>query len=153
MLKLQLKRCEQMAGDTIFAFVIFSQQFCHCSKSHLTLTHSSVGMARSWDFKDKLMSLDPLVTFIVLFREVEAVVQRPSDLGSQTQWQRQEQYLGLFWQPPSCQAGPVISKTAMERNCCISTNLAILWAAVGLCHWRISLWMEDIAKQQAVLSV
>lgn len=49
-----------MAGDTIFAFAIFSQQFCNCSKSHLTLTHSSVGMARSWDFKDKLMSLDPL---------------------------------------------------------------------------------------------
>lgn len=81
MLKLQLKRCEQMAGVTIFSFAIFSQQFCNCSKSHHTLTHDSVGMARSWDFKDKLMSLDPLVSFIVLFREVEAGVQRTSDLG------------------------------------------------------------------------
>lgn len=92
-LKLQLKTCEQMAGDKIFAFAIFSQQFCNCSKSHLTFTHGSVGMARSWDFKDKLMSLDPLVSFVVPFREVEAVAQRASGLGSQSQWQRWEWFL------------------------------------------------------------
>lgn len=33
---LKLQRREEMAGDTIFAFAIFSQQFCNYSKSHLT---------------------------------------------------------------------------------------------------------------------
>lgn len=44
----------------------------HTSHSHIT----SVAMVRSRDLKDKLMSLDPLVSFVVSFREVEAVAQR-----------------------------------------------------------------------------
>lgn len=61
----------------------FPNVFFSCSKSDLTLAHDSEGMARSWGFKDKLMLVDPLESFIVLFREVEAVLQRARALGSQ----------------------------------------------------------------------
>lgn len=74
--KLQLKTCKQMAVGTIFVFIIFFRQFLGCGKSHLTLIHRFCGSGEKWDLKDKLMSLDPLVSFIVPLGEVEAVAQR-----------------------------------------------------------------------------
>lgn len=76
-LKLQLKTHKQMVVDIIFLrSSFFSDSFGvaanHTSHSHIT----SVTTVRSRDLKDKLMSLDPLVSFVFPFREVEAVAQR-----------------------------------------------------------------------------